>query len=167
MATLNSTDRHVKAVADAIRDYFPMGARSVEDVRDPLPADEYLWKLDLKLAGHHYRFTREDLDELEENMGDIFRHYPPERDFPQGREYPQDVKDAIMMLFIILIVEPKARDEALSIVFEEKTKKSAAPGHGPANTVRKLLGITPRGGSRRLGKKHNKTLRAARRRSYK
>jgi hypothetical protein len=157
MATLNSTDRHVKAVADAIRDYFPTVARSARDVRDPLPADEYLWKLDHKLAGRHYRFTREDLDELEDSMGDIYRHYPPQRDFPQGRDYPQDVKDAIMMLFIILIVEPNARDEAFSIVFEEKTKKSAAPGHGPANTVRKLLGITPRGGSRRVGKKRNKT----------
>ena len=104
-----------------------------------LPADKYLWNLERKLSTHDYRFTKAELQELEEHMAIIYRS-----------DYPDDIKQAIMDLFIMIIVEPKQREEAIADLYADMTGESGAPGHGPGGLIAKFLDKygKPKGGKR-------------------
>ena len=104
-----------------------------------LPADKYLWNLERKLRAHDYRFTKTELQELEEHMAIIYRS-----------DYPDDVKQAIMDLFIMIIVEPKQREEAIAELYAHITGESGAAGHGPGGLIAKFLDKygKPKGGKR-------------------
>ena len=140
-----------KEIATTIDDYLidkfaGIQVNSVEQLEELymsgivlLPADKYLWNLERKLRAQDYRFTKEELQELEENLSMIYRS-----------DYPDDVKQAIMDLFIMIIVEPKQREEAIADLYADMTGESGAPGHGPGGLIAKFLDKygKPKGGKR-------------------
>jgi hypothetical protein len=66
-------------------------------------------------------------------------------------------------------IDPRPVQRSVGELFATKLPGlSSAPGTGPANTVRKMLGVQPRpsatGGGRRRSRRHHKKRRATRRR---
>jgi len=119
------------------------GASNVEDIYnqgvEPRPADRYLWNL-----GMEDTFTYNEIDNLERHEQII-----------RAANYPQDLKDAISLLLSKLkreqknqqrnqisnVVRKKARNLAISNVYEKATGQSATPGHGPVNIIREMSGF--------------------------
>jgi len=99
-------------------------------------ADEYLFNL---TPGKN-EFTTNEIDELKIQV-DIINANP----------YPQQLKDAMSRLLSMLTkfernINSKAKNQALRNVYQTKTGKNAAPGHGPANLIRKFANIkVPKG----------------------
>ena len=54
-------------------------------------------------------------------------------------------------------VEKKGTDQAIRDVYEKKTGQSAAPGTGPADLIRKFVGVQPRKGTGRRKTRRRKT----------
>ena len=150
----SSTNKDVKdfeRIAETIDDYLidKFAGNRVNNVEQleqlymlgivVLPADKYLWNLERKLRAHDYRFTKAELQELEEHLAIIYRS-----------DYPDGVKQAIMDLFIMIIVEPKQREEAIGDLYAHMTGESGAPGHGPGGLIAKFLDKygKPKGGKR-------------------
>ena len=140
-----------KRIADTIDDYLinkfaGIQVNSIEQLDDLymsgivlLPADKYLWNLEHKLRARDYRFTKQELQELEEHLAIIYRS-----------DYPDEIKQAIMDLFIMIIVEPKQREEAIADLYAHMTGESGAADHGPGGLIAKFLDKygKPKGGKR-------------------
>jgi hypothetical protein len=74
---------------------------------------------------------REGYDEIEEN-GNLSLYFPRTHTF-------QD----LFMPELERITERRAKDQAVRDVYEKATGQSAQPGDGPADTIRKAMGIQP------------------------
>jgi hypothetical protein len=127
-----------------------------------LPADEYLWKFTDKLLSPVF-----DLDEINKLR--------EENEKIQGAAYPLNLKMAfrsfleeLQRIFAEQRIQKisnstlkQSQNQAIRNVYELKTGQSAQPGHGPANSMRKFLGIQPpkgsQGGSRKKLRKVKKT----------
>jgi len=143
--------KEFERIADTIDDYLiykfaGIRVNSIEQLEQLymsgivlLPADKYLWNLERKLRARDYRFTKGELQELEEYLAIIYRS-----------EYPDEIKQAIMDLFIMIIVEPKQREEAIADLYTDMTGQSGAAGHGPGGLIAKFLDKygKPKGGKR-------------------
>ena len=74
---------------------------------------------------------REGYDEIEED-GNLSLYFPRTHTF-------QD----LFMPELERITERRAKDQAVRDVYEKATGQSAQPGDGPADTIRKAMGIQP------------------------
>lgn len=154
-----------QSINDMIYGYFEEalhdeGANSLDEAYEVgmqrLPADEYLWNLDVeKLREGDYTFSNGDIIELRKQNPII-----------QAAAYPPYLKDAVAQLLTKLnekslipnSIKNKRRNQLVREMYEGATKKSAAPGHGPANRIRNFLGVkVPRGAEGGSRKKSSKT----------
>jgi hypothetical protein len=53
----------------------------------------------------------------------------------------------------------KATDQAIRDVYEEKTGQSSTPGTGPADSIRRFVGVQPKGTGRKTFRKKRKQIR--------
>jgi len=133
--------------ADSLDDLYALGM----PIR---PADHYLWNLDNKLGRRNFRFTMQEIKELEQNNVIL-----------QGSAYPLVLKHSMTNLLskfsIITATNSRAKNLAVRNVYETRTGLGAQPGAGPANLIRAYAGIkVPRGaegGSRKKNRKAKKT----------